>query len=536
MGNVTTLTHNPLTAQRDALDRVELLKLFSALKATEDTRILGLRPYLKMAPQVWFDRSTYASFLRWLKMHHANRREKLLTVLQSYDMDLNKAFLFLREINYAAWHEDTFDTAADLDLVRLVDRVFHPAYLRLVEAVLIPFVRVVAHFSRMERGAGTEGLDVWPVVDELRRGPMHSLVGSYDHLLRNAIAHGGVTYLPNEIRYRDKKGNEQTCLIRETIRKTDDLVDCCNGLGAALQVFLITVREHQYPIPRELLVEELREETRAPWWIVEGCVEAAIADRSQLLMYAHANSRDTSKVQGSAIWTGILAESLVPGYDRYFISLRSDLASVGWAAFDGARMKLARESDPKDISAYRGVLENDAVFYRPRRPLGRLGRKLDTLRYAFEAVWPRYLSEVHENLGIPQIRCRKSTMHRNAWGMVINGSVVVPDWKEGEAREQIHRFRRRILRVARRESVLATGTFPLARCLPVAFARISVYRRDYRPRRLSGFGLGEDLICTVQFQRMKRIRSPDIMGSTVEVSGKWRVAWNKAWLEHMASK
>ena len=46
-----------------------------------------------------------------------------------------------------------------------------------------------------------------------------------------------------------------------------------------------------------------------------------------------------------------------------------------------------------------------------------------------------------------------------------------------------------------------------------------------------GFGLGEDLVCTVQIHRTRRIKSLDIMGSTIEMIGKWRVAWNKAWLD-----
>jgi hypothetical protein len=60
-----------------------------------------------------------------------------------------------------------------------------------------------------------------------------------------------------------------------------------------------------------------------------------------------------------------------------------------------------------------------------------------------------------------------------------------------------------------------------------------VYRKDYRARRLKSFGLGSDLVCTVRFQRMSRIRSPDILGSTVESAGRWRVAWNKSWLDSL---
>jgi hypothetical protein len=72
--------------------------------------------------------------------------------------------------------------------------------------------------------------------------------------------------------------------------------------------------------------------------------------------------------------------------------------------------------------------------------------------------------------------------------------------------------------------------------LPLGYAHVAVFRRDYRRRRLSGFGLGNDLVCTVRLQRIRRIKSPDVLGSTVETMGKWRIAWNKAWLETRGQK
>ncbi len=45
------------------------------------------------------------------------------------------------------------------------------------------------------------------------------------------------------------------------------------------------------------------------------------------------------------------------------------------------------------------------------------------------------------------------------------------------------------------------------------------------------FGLGPELICTIQLQHIRRIKALDIIGSTIEVSGDWRIAWNRAWIE-----
>ena len=57
-----------------------------------------------------------------------------------------------------------------------------------------------------------------------------------------------------------------------------------------------------------------------------------------------------------------LCEYLAPGYDRYFFSLRSQVALPGFAAFDGRRLAAVREAGPTSESDYQGVLEEDGLF------------------------------------------------------------------------------------------------------------------------------------------------------------------------------
>ena len=126
--------------------------------------------------------------------------------------------------------------------------------------------------------------------------------------------------------------------------------------------------------------------------------------------------------------------------------------------------------------------------------------------------------------------CRFATVHRNSWGAVLWGSVVVEgvdgQWLVGVIRRKC-RF---IVKMGIRHARKSTG-FSIASMLPIGHAQINVFRRDYRRRRLSSFGLGDDLVCTVRLQRINRINAPDIFESTIETRGKWRIAWNKAWLD-----
>ena len=522
---------NPLTRRTNARDRATLEGTFPDLRCTPEGHILGLRRYVRDCPEVFYDRETYDFFLHWLKQRDTTDRPALRAYLLDVDAEINSAFLFLREVNSELWHDDPLNTGDEYQLIRFIDRHVHPTYLRLVEAILFPLVRVVAHFSRIDRNKGTDGLAVWPTVEELRRGAAECLVRHYRRTVRNGIAHGGITYLQGEVRYRDKSGGEEAVPNAGVAQLTDDLLDACNGLAAALKVFFLISRCHGYQPPQQLLLEELQEETQTPWWEIERCMESQVDSRRQLLIYTRAKSRDVSKIHFSAFQSGILAEFFAPGYDRYFFSLRSPQGWPGWAAFDGKRLQALREASAGDISEYTGVIEDGLIFYVPKPALPRYFCKVDTLRQSVVLNSPLEWEKYRVERLIPQPICRSASIHRNSWGAVLHGQVVIDEFNDNDLVGVIKKHRRRIVRSALRAARRSATLTEIARYLPVGYARIAVYRRNFRRRRLSSYSLGEDLVCTVQLQRIRRIQSPDIFGSTIETDGKWRIAWNRAWLE-----
>ena len=523
--------HNPLTLAQDTADRARLQFLFHDLASCPRPHFLALRPYAKECPERCFNQVVHALMLDWLKDRDGSQRNELRAYFASADAELSRAMLFLRQINREEWHDTSFATSDDLDRVRFIDRHLHPAYLRLVEGVLASFIRPVAYFTRLDRGKGTAGLDVYNLVQELSDTPMAPCVDSYHHTVRNGIGHGGITYLQSDIRYRDKKGNEATLDVWTVTTLCDDMLDVCNGLASAIKVFLILSHDKGYQLPRELLVEELVEETSTPWWSVEGCVESELIDTKQLVVYARPNSRDIDKVRLACLESAVMAEYFTPGYERYFFSLRTPKAWPGWAAFNGTELRRLRESDSGEISDYVTTFEEVGLFYVPRPALPRLLSRFDTWLWSFRLQWPLAAQAVRKSLGIPNITSRNAQMHRNGWGFVLNGAVVIEGLTNESAADVIRAQRRRIIRKAAKQARSSVSWLNPVRYLPLGYARIAVFSKDFRYRRLSSFGLGPELICTVQLQRIRRIKSPDIMGSSIETRGNWRIAWNRAWVE-----
>lgn len=525
---------NPVTQERNLYDRSRILAEFPILESIPDDYFLSLRRLLYDRPEKFFDRTGYNVYLNWLLRRDNNDGTMLKHYFSESGAKIEQALMFLREVNLADWHDRAFESKDEYDLLLLIDRHVHPTYLRLVEGVLAPLILPIAYFSRVDRNKGTDGLNVWSTIQELEGTPESCLTLPYHHIVRNGIAHGGISFQQRRIVYRDSRGNEETFSITSIMRCFDELLDICNGVAAALKVFFLVSHGKAYVPPREIRLEELQEETKSPWWTIVGSVETEIPGKSQLTVYARPDTRCYDKVLWSSVQSGILAEYFAPGYDRYFFSLRSKKAWQGWIGFDGRKLRSLRESGANDLSQYKGVIEDDLLFYvpQPRAPLilCRIGTLVSIFKVQKSLTIQRLREQFKEQLEIPLIVCRNVSVHRNSWAGILHATVVIEGLDEPKAMEIIGRNRKRIINSARRKA-RQENRFCVAAYLPLGFAQVAVFRRDYRRRRLTNFGLGDDLVCTVSFQRLAQINRPDIHGSKVETLGKWRLAWNQAWSE-----
>ena len=156
---------------------------------------LALRRYLDNRPEKFFDKEAYETYLRWLQSHDQIRPKELKAYLSEFDAEINRALLFLREINLEEWHDRPLSGGGDYEMMRMIDKHVHPAYLRLVEGVFTPLIRPLAYFSRLDRNKSVEGLGVWSSTEEIRGNNEEGLIGHYKHIVRNGIAHGGISFL-----------------------------------------------------------------------------------------------------------------------------------------------------------------------------------------------------------------------------------------------------------------------------------------------------------------------------------------------------
>ena len=521
---------NPLLRDAHARQVLELMEVFPLLRTAEDPQFVSLWKYLDACPQRFFSVDASETYLDSLLQLYATRKEELLRLLHDQRGHLDNVYRHADEICGQDWHDAEIRARDDYGRLIFIDQELHPAYLRLTEAVFRPLLHIPAHFSRLNRRKGTEGLDLHQIVQELASRNFDHILDPYDHLMRNGIGHGGIIYSSGLIQYEDKKGNRKELDVNTIIRRFDNLLDVCNGLLLAFSIFWFTRDDERFELPANLLVDELRAATRTPYWCVVGCLPVRDANKSQLVVHVRPDTLDRRKVQFSLFHSAIMLEKLAPGYERYFFSLRSKKCWPGFAAFDGRKLTTLRKAK-SPLEGYGDVLEGNLLYFVPRFSLPRLLAKLGSLWLSYKIHRPWLAYDVRQKLGWPQLTVRNSAIHRNRWGIVLHAHVVVGREVRDLDQDLVRRHCARIVRKSARIGRAELSFLNLCKYLPLGFCRIHVYRKDHRKRRLSSFALADDLVYTVQVQRIKRIRSPDILGSTIETKGRYRIAWNRSWLE-----
>ncbi len=485
---------------------------------------ISLYKYISSRPEKFFCKRSFHSQYEFLNSDENSQR--IVEFLNENHSQIDLAFKSLDEVNKKTWHDDCAPTD-EYDFFKFSESEVNPTFLKLIEGVFGVLIYLNSFISRLSRGKSTDGLDIYNRVEELSKIDQTFVSEVYCNTTRNSIAHGSVKYSHRRIEFKDKNKTVSN-KPAEYIHRFERLLDTCNGLALAYKKFFF-ITDLAVKIPKQVFLEELYSQTESPWWKIEGCLDSeASGNKSQLVIFINPSTRDYEKVRASSVWTAILAESYAPGYDRYFLSLRSPIAYSGFAVFDGNALRERRVNRVSDFDGYAGILESDLIFWVPFIKIPKLFHKIYTYFLSVELFSSvRFLATV-QNKGV-SIQARTVSIHRNGWRVVLNGSVVVES-KYDITTAYIKQQGNGLIRIALKEARKNVPFYSPLRYLPLGYARVSLIDKDHRRGVLKSFGLRKELIGTIQVQMIKRIRSPDIFGSTIEQIGSIRYAWNKEWL------
>jgi len=184
------------------------------------------------------------------------------------------------------------------------------------------------------------------------------------------------------------------------------------------------------------------------------------------------------------------------------------------------------------LRRFKGVLEGDLIFFIPKIKFPKFIYKLGTyrsiLKTTFPLAWKKYIDTYFPN----PFFFRETQIHSKKYFTVVQDpSVVIKPNFQDDIEGLIRKNRKRIVNLAIKYSRSQCSRFSLTRYLPVKYIRVFIYDTDKRVRNLRNFGLISDLVATIEVNTTKRIETIDIIGGTIEQIGKYRIVWNKRWLD-----
>lgn len=492
--------------------------------------------YADSIPERFFNKEAYEDLTRLLDEELVAHGRDLGECLRDHQGDFDIAFRALRDVNTQLGHDDPWPDFDAAGAIAFVDSFAHPTYLKLCESVLGTFVLPIAMRERRRRSKNAVGMPHRERIDEAKRTVLEKHLHVYDVVRRNAIAHGHIAYTQDGVKYRDTK-ETQELTSRQAVSRCDDMLDLCNGFAIAYRTFYVRHAEKLAALNLSPLVQlnldEVRVQCESPSWKVETVLESGGPIGRQLNVFVRSGFFDSTKVQCLAVSTCVASERLMPGFDRYFLHVRGPAGPGGWAILKGPALAGLRikHGVPDLCDVIEHAVERDhglivfppmlRAYLEPRGPLRLAGTVLETFRAALEVA-------SHQGLRLDGVRFvqRFTKAHRKELYAFVQSYVVL----ECDTEDAISFVRKQVallvMLAAAKARASTDNRMGSARVLPVGFCEVHIFLKDYRRRRLDGFGLGPSYLCRITLKRFGKVRIVDLSGSEYENVSGYHVHWN----------
>lgn len=530
------LETNPATRSLHHFWETKILEKFPTLD--NSSVFLLLINYINKPPNKFYDTNAFKCYSNKLKRIKEDNPELLLSILKEVHPLISLSYRVLEEINNESIH-DILLPDNEIDLLDFIDKKVHYNLLKLYETPFFHLGYIIAKYLWTKAGKQTDGLNLAQTVKELNVANFEISDDVYLHSVRNGIAHGKIIYSANKIVYEDKKGNQEEYAPRSIIKAFDKTLDITNAFFLALNIFYFEnksfLEDEGVTLPSSILLDELKIKANAPAWTIRSSLEQISSDgHRQLNLFIKNDYWDYQKVLWNSFYTAYWAERLTNSYDRIFISLQSKHASLsphGWAAFDGVKLHDLRLKK-MDIESYKGVLENEGIYFFPKikfpRFMYKLGNFNEVVSILFPLHWANFINTINKKTFI----VRDSLIHsKGNYAAIQTASVVITKELDGNINiEDLIRSRRKeivsaVIHFSRRQSNLVS----LARYQTVKYIKLSIYDSDKRLRQLHYSGLIPELVATIEVNTTSKLKSMDIMNGVAEQIGIYRIVWHQNW-------
>jgi len=478
----------------------------------------------------------YLAFLRTL----AVERPKLLTdFLRDEHGAIEITFRTLETINRTFPHDRDWGEFLDVELLRTIHDEVHPVYLQLCEGVLKWLLMIVVMPRLLKRGDPTDSVSPGDLVKEARAAGIDSF-DCFDSKMRNAIAHGSIAFGIDQIEYINRYKGRTSSRVntpQKTLSMVEVLLDVCNGMAAALRVFVLLDRgllfSETTDLPPALVFPEVETQLATSDWHVDDYLELRYPDGSrELNLFTRTTYLDDHKTQLSVIRTASLAAGLMPGFDRYYVRLNRRGVTAGWGLFDGAKVRELLKKGIDYGPAYLDATQAPGFIVFPALGRLRVPARLRIFGSIAEVIRTGWAARRRER----DVEVREVKIVGKRTYSVVTAHVVLHERDLEKAAALTLKKMQAILRLAVREARRLPGTSWWVRHIPVGYLQVFVFFEDRRRRELVNGAWGENHLCRLLRKTRGLIpigAPPDVM---TQMEGNVRIDWNTPVMEPLVEK
>jgi len=495
--------------------------------------------YADQLPWSTFDRTAKEHYLGFLRAVATERPTFLSGFLRDNHGAIEITFRTLETINRTFPHDRDWTKFRDIGLLRTIHDEVHPVYLQLCEGVLKLLLTIVAVPRRLKRGEPTENLSPNDLAAEARDAGIHAL-GCFDPTMRNAIAHGSVAFGIDRIEYINRyrgKTRSRVNVPHETLKLAEELLDVCNGMAAALRIFVLLDRallfSQNTELPPALVFPEVETQLGTSGWHVDDYLELRYPDGSrELNLFSRTTYLDDHKTSLSIIRTANLAAALMPGFDRYYVRLDRRGLTAGWGLFDGAKVRELLNQGIDYGPAYLAATQPLGFVVFPALGKLRIPARLRIFGSIAEVARTGWIARHRER----DIEVRHAEIVGKRTYSVVTAHVVLHQRDLEKAVGLTLLKLRRILHIAVRGARrLPVGSW-WVRHLPVGYLQVYVFSEDRRRRELLSGEWGPNLLCRLLRKTRGLIpvgAPPDVV---TQMEGDIRIDWNGSVMKPLLAK
>jgi len=496
-----------------------ILTKFPELNMCEHDNFYSLGEYIFDSPSKFYKRDIFDSAEEFLNNLFNDSKEIVvfLNILKEFSFEFDHAIKTLNTINKKEIHENLLpDNDAEL-MYFLSEKIIYE-YLKLNDVVLLGFLKPIAYHLRLKNSKGTDKLDIYNCIETLKTQKIfENLTKKYNNTIRNAIAHGGVTFESSKIKFRDKK-NSKEFFAWDFIKEFDSLIDTANAIALAYKKlffqYLNIFNKHKASIPLSIMEIELRGKANHYGWEILHSYDSTTQHGNQYNLLINTNLNSRKFMNFSAAYTAITLEKLLPNkYSNVFFHIKTKYTIACWQTIDLRRLR--------EYYAGKKVIITDGTMFFEEKFMAERKDQFNIHKHFFQQNRPVKKKLVH-------VRYIKHHSKKN-YNVIENAGVFLDiETTDKKKFEQYVRLNtKKIIALVKSEKRKKFTSNYKERFFPDKYLQIYIYNRDFRIRTFHRDRRHENFIGMLHINNTKQIKNIVPAFGTKEENAHCLIVWNR---------